>query len=93
MLLEFYQNLGFDINVVKNPEKYFAGELENDEGIKLVVIHTGNVHRLYAEKMGLHCFIIPNSYIEHDDVETVKNFISISVFFKSLFPKVYQQIP
>ena len=53
MLLEFYQNLGFDINVVKNPEKYFAGELENDEGIKYLLNEPEDRANMFKASSGI----------------------------------------
>ena len=89
-LLEFYSNLGLDI--CKRADDYFTGQLINEEGTMLSVIHTGNTHRLNCEKNGMHCQIIPNSKIEVTDVDLVVKILSISVFLNSNFPNIYQKV-
>lgn len=91
-LYEFYLSLGFELNLVENDLRYFSGDYTLKDGTKLVVIHTGDIHRLYSEKTGMVCFLIPNSYIEYNNVLLVQKILKISVFFKGLFPKLYQQI-
>lgn len=89
-LNKFYSNLDFEID--GNEEQYFVGNLTNEQGNNLVVIHTGNVHRVYCEQNGMFCSIIPNSEIDFEDVQLVQKILSVSVFLKANFPNVHRQI-
>ena len=90
-LLKFYSDLGFKIN--ESGEKFFTGKLSNQSNTDLIVIHTGEIHRLYIENNGMFCHIIPNSKIDFNNVNLVIEFLLVSVFFKSNFPNIYQKIP